>query len=115
MSRAILNTPVQEAQVRVLYNLHLNVQKLIKSEFKGGGGVGGIFTPFLPVINSNSDCVVVRLSMCVFLPVPFADGGTPFSAMRAEEIFRQFFGDFDLGSMFGNQGFGGASSTHQVG
>lgn len=41
-------------------------------------------------------------------------GGAPFSTMQAEEIFRQFFGDFDLGSMFGNQGFGGgASSTHQ--
>ena len=37
-------------------------------------------------------------------------GGTPFSTMRAEEIFKQFFGgDFrDLGSMF-SQDFGNPS------
>ena len=49
------------------------------------------------------------------LPISFAGGGSSFSSMRAEEIFRQFFGDFDIGSMFGNQNFGGASATHQVG
>lgn len=42
-------------------------------------------------------------------------GGTPFTTMRAEEIFRQFFGgDFkDLGSMFGHE-FGGPSQQLSV-
>ena len=37
-----------------------------------------------------------------------AGGGAPFTTMRAEEIFRQFFGgDFGgLGSMFGGADFG---------
>lgn len=38
--------------------------------------------------------------------------GHPFTEMRAEEIYRQFFGDqFDLGSMFGGQS---QQTTHQL-
>ena len=42
----------------------------------------------------------------------FVGGGSPFTAMHAEEIFRQFFGDRDLGSMFGQEF--AASAPHQV-
>ena len=35
-------------------------------------------------------------------------GGNPYTTMRAEEIFKQFFGG-DMGSVFGQE-FGGGSS-----
>ena len=62
-------------------------------------------------------CVCVCVCVCVFIQIksivihsflypfpPFSPNqgeGTPFTASRAEEIFRQFFGNMgDLGSMF---------------
>ena len=39
-------------------------------------------------------------------------GESPFTTMRAEEIFRQFFGDMDLGSIFGQEH--ATSTPHQV-
>ena len=42
-----------------------------------------------------------------------AGAGMPFTTMRAEEIFRQFFGgDFDFGSVYNQQDFN--TSAHQV-
>ena len=49
---------------------------------------------------------------CYYLHHLILGGGSPFTATRAEEIFRQFFGDMDLSSIFGQEF--ATSAPHQV-
>lgn len=112
MPRAILNTPVQEAQVRVL-------QLTSRNSLSQKWGCPSSPSPPTPHFCRLRTLQILTCSYALVYVFSShstcTGGGAPFSTMQAEEIFRQFFGDFDLGSMFGNQGFGGgASSTHQV-